>query len=113
MITLDIYEEDKRVEALKGITEDLPPAHRDVLQFIIFHLARFDRCFHCCSRLAGTDKVNRVAARKEENLMNTRNLAVVFAPTLLRHLSDEREMSDMHTKNNAVQFLIDFNEAIF
>jgi len=30
------------VEALKAITEDLPPAHRDVLQFIIFHLARFD-----------------------------------------------------------------------
>jgi hypothetical protein len=45
--------------------------------------------------------------------MNTRNLAVVFAPTLLRHLSDEREISDMHTKNNAVQFLIDYNEAIF
>jgi hypothetical protein len=45
--------------------------------------------------------------------MNTRNLAVVFAPTLARHLSDEREMSDMHSKNNAVQFLIDYNESIF
>lgn len=92
--TSNIYEEDKRVESLKAITEDLPQAHRDVLQFIIFHLAR-------------------VAARKDENLMNTRNLAVVFAPTLVRHLSDEREMSDMHSKNNAVQFLIDFNESIF
>lgn len=45
--------------------------------------------------------------------MNTRNISVVFAPTLLRHTSDEREMSDMHTKNNALQFLIDYNEAIF
>jgi hypothetical protein len=45
--------------------------------------------------------------------MNTRNLSVVFAPTLLRHLSDEREMTDMHAKNIALQFLIDFNEAIF
>lgn len=45
--------------------------------------------------------------------MNTRNLAVVFAPTLVRHVSKEREMSDMHAKNNAIQFLIDHNEAIF
>ncbi|KAF8249868.1 RhoGAP-domain-containing protein [Wilcoxina mikolae CBS 423.85] len=92
--TTNIYDEEKRVETLKAIIEELPQSHRDVLQFIIFHLAR-------------------VAARKEENLMNTRNLAVVFAPSLLRHLSDEREMSDMHTKNNAIQFLIDYNETIF
>lgn len=45
--------------------------------------------------------------------MNTRNLAVVFAPTLLRHTSDEREMTDMHAKNSAIQFLIDNNDRIF
>jgi len=45
--------------------------------------------------------------------MNARNLAVVFAPTLLRFTSDEREMTDMHAKNNAIQFLIDHNESIF
>lgn len=45
--------------------------------------------------------------------MNTRNLAVVFAPTLIRHVSDEREMSDMHSRNNAVQFMIEHNEKIF
>lgn len=45
--------------------------------------------------------------------MNTRNLAVVFAPTLVRHLSEEREVSDMHARHNAIQFLIDHNEAIF
>jgi hypothetical protein len=45
--------------------------------------------------------------------MNARNLAVVFAPTLLRFTNDEREMTDMHAKNNAIQFLIDHNESIF
>jgi len=89
-----VTDDDKRVRLLKVIVSDLPPSHKDVLQFTIFHLAR-------------------VAARKDENLMNTRNLSVVFAPTLLRHLSDEREMTDMHAKNVALQFLIDFNEAIF
>ncbi|KAI5779305.1 hypothetical protein EDC01DRAFT_312233 [Geopyxis carbonaria] len=92
--TSNMYEEEKRVKALKSIVDDLPASHRHVLQFLIFHLAR-------------------VAARRDENLMNTRNISVVFAPTLLRHTSDEREMSDMHTKNNALQFLIDYNEAIF
>ncbi|KAL7273471.1 Rho-type gtpase-activating protein [Rhizina undulata] len=92
--TSTVFEEEKRVKAVKDLIDELPSIHRDCLQFVIFHLAR-------------------VAARKEENLMNTRNLAVVFAPTLLRHTSDEREMSDMHAKNNAIQFLIDNNELIF
>lgn len=85
--------ETERIRVLKEVIDDLPSSHRLVLQFLIFHLAR-------------------VAARDSENLMNTRNLSVVFAPTLLRHTSDEREMSDMHTKNTALQFLIDHHEEI-
>lgn len=38
--TLDVYEQEKRIECLKQIAEDLPPGHRDVLQFVIFHLAK-------------------------------------------------------------------------
>ncbi|KAH0612602.1 uncharacterized protein H6S33_008982 [Morchella sextelata] len=104
LLTYEIYErfvettnepeDEKRVEIIKDLIDELPSIHRDCLQFVVFHLAR-------------------VAARKEENLMTTRNLAVVFAPTLLRHMTDEREITDMHAKNNAIQFLIDHNEVIF
>jgi hypothetical protein len=37
----------------KKITEDLPQAHRDVLQFVIFHLARYRKAKmkrSCCRR---------------------------------------------------------------
>ncbi|CAZ82194.1 unnamed protein product [Tuber melanosporum] len=92
--TTTVFEEETRIKIVKDLVDELPPIHRDCLQFVIFHLAR-------------------VAARRDENLMNARNLAVVFAPTLLRFTSDEREMTDMHAKNNAIQFLIDHNESIF
>lgn len=88
----------------------LPPKHRDCLEFLIFHL-------------------DRVALRESENLvcctfhsvpilltnlqMTPKNLAVVFAPTIMRDHSLEREMSDMHAKNNAVQFILENSHEIF
>jgi len=45
--------------------------------------------------------------------MTPKNLAVVFAPTIMRDNSLEREMSDMHAKNSAVQFIIENSHEIF
>ena len=45
--------------------------------------------------------------------MSPKNLAVVFAPTIMRDHSLEREMSDMHAKNIAVQFVIEHSNVIF
>ena len=45
--------------------------------------------------------------------MSPKNLAVVFAPTIMRDLSLEKEMTDMHVKNTAVQFIIDHSNEIF
>ena len=36
----DVTDDDKRIRLLKVIVNDLPPSHKDVLQFTIFHLAR-------------------------------------------------------------------------
>jgi hypothetical protein len=72
----------------------LPPKHRDCLEFLMFHLAR-------------------VASRERENLMSPKNLAVVFAPTIMRDESIEKEMTDMHAKNAAVQFIIEHSDTIF
>ncbi|RKF83598.1 GTPase-activating protein [Golovinomyces cichoracearum] len=72
----------------------LPPKHRDCLEFLIFHLTR-------------------VAVREKENLMSPKNLAVVFAPTIMRDTSLEREMTDMHVKNGVVQFIIENSYDIF
>lgn len=45
--------------------------------------------------------------------MSPKNLAVVFAPTIMRDTSLEREMSDMHSKNLAVQFIVENSNTIF
>ena len=45
--------------------------------------------------------------------MTPKNLAVVFAPTIMRDASIEREMTDMHAKNQAVQFIIENSSEIF
>jgi len=104
LITFDVYDriiesasienDDERCAHLRVTVNSLPQKHRDTLEFMIFHLAR-------------------VMARASENLMTPKNLAVVFAPTIMRDTSLEREMTDMHAKNNAVQFIIENSDEIF
>ncbi|EDN96397.1 hypothetical protein SS1G_01323 [Sclerotinia sclerotiorum 1980 UF-70] len=104
LLTFDVYDrvlesisiEDnaERCAHLRNTVNMLPPKHRDCLEFLIFHLVR-------------------VAKRESENLMTPKNLAVVFAPTIMRDHSIDREMTDMHAKNQAVQFVIENSYDIF
>jgi len=104
LLTFEVYErvlesnmlqsENERCGHLRKTINMLPPKHRDCLEFLMFHLVR-------------------VASRERENLMSPKNLAVVFAPTIMRDHSLEKEMTDMHAKNVAVQFLIENSHVIF
>ncbi|KAK3294755.1 uncharacterized protein B0H64DRAFT_194512 [Chaetomium fimeti] len=89
-----VQDETERCSHLRKTVNMLPPKHRDCLEFLMFHLVR-------------------VASRERENLMSPKNLAVVFAPTIMRDHSLEKEMTDMHAKNLAVQFLIEHSHVIF
>lgn len=88
------HEKDKRIEAMHRALEDLPKVHRDVLEFLTFHL-------------------KRVVERESENLMTCMNIAVVFAPTIMRPESLSREMTDTARKNEVVQFLVENCQAVF
>ncbi|KAJ4006704.1 Rho-type gtpase-activating protein [Fusarium irregulare] len=104
LLTFDVYErvlesnaivdEEERSDHLRKTFASMPQRHRDCLEFLMFHLAR-------------------VAQREPENLMSPKNLAVVFAPTIMRDTSLEREMTDMHAKNLAIQFVIENSNTIF
>ena len=86
-----------RIEAMRAALNDvaiMPQRHRDTLEFLVFHLAR-------------------VVERQADNLMTGLNVAVVFAPTIMRPESLAREMSDTQAKNLAVQFLIENCHAVF
>ncbi|KAK8119483.1 rho GTPase activator Rga [Apiospora kogelbergensis] len=85
---------EEKHDHLRKTFNALPQKHRDCLEFLMFHLAR-------------------VAKRERENLMSPKNLAVVFAPTIMRDRTIEREMTDMHAKNLAVQFIIENSHLIF
>ncbi|KKA27582.1 hypothetical protein TD95_001461 [Thielaviopsis punctulata] len=104
LLSFDIYDKVLESNALSNNVERcahlsatfglMPEHHQDTLEFLMFHLSR-------------------VAKREPENLMSPKNLAVVFAPTIMRDTSIEREMTDMHAKNIAVQFVIENSETIF
>ena len=104
LITYDVYDglldagklqdKEKQVAALRVAVGELPEHHHDCLDYLVHHLAR-------------------VMAHEPENLMTPLNLAVVFAPTIMRPLSIEREMSDMQAQRIAVQALLENHLAVF
>ncbi|EMC96665.1 hypothetical protein BAUCODRAFT_485155 [Baudoinia panamericana UAMH 10762] len=104
LITYDAYDSlleagqmsdgEKQAYHLRLAVADLPEHHRNCLEYLVQHLVR-------------------VMAHESDNLMTPLNLAVVFAPTIMRPLSIEREMSDMQAQRMAVQALLEQHEAIF
>jgi len=105
LITYDVYEllleagqivgdKEKQAMGLRSAVNELPENHRNCLEFLVQHLAR-------------------VMDMQEKNLMTGLNLAVVFAPTIMRPLSIEREMSDMLAQRTAVQALLELHEGVF
>ena len=83
-----------RISSMRHAINELPPRHRDTLEVLVFHLAR-------------------VIELQSENLMTSLNVAVVFAPTIMRPESLAREMQDTQAKNASVQFLIENCQGIF
>lgn len=104
LITYDVYDrilesneivpQSARVEALKNSLDGLPRVHRDVLEFLIFHL-------------------RRVVDHEKDNLMTSQNIAVVFAPTIMIPESITREMTDVQKKNEALKFIVENCQEIF
>ena len=88
------HEKEKRIEVMQRALADLPKVHCNVLEFLTFHL-------------------KRVVERESENLMTSMNIAVVFAPTIMRPESLSREMTDTARKNEVIQFLMENCQAIF
>ncbi|CCE86474.1 Piso0_004965 [Millerozyma farinosa CBS 7064] len=86
---------DKRVNELRTkIISRLPPANKYAF-------------YSLCKHLALVNSYSRV------NRMNTKNLSVVFAPTLARDETGEKEMLDMGYRNDITEFTLVNFEVIF
>uniref|UniRef100_A0A1I8IBP5 Rho-GAP domain-containing protein n=1 Tax=Macrostomum lignano TaxID=282301 RepID=A0A1I8IBP5_9PLAT len=110
VITYDMYDkflavvrDDSTAQlnaSLRQCVSELPPAHRQTLNYLCRHL-------------------HRVAARQRINMMSPENLAIVLAPTLLRSPSAEYIADPLRVLNNAkyerlvVEMLISEYETVF
>ena len=92
--TTQIPDKESRIEAMTRAVESLPKVHYEVLEFLVRHLSR-------------------VVEFEKENLMTSMNVAVVFAPTIMRPMSLERELSDTKMKNEVVQWLVEEVDVVF
>jgi hypothetical protein len=89
---------------------DIPKAHRDTLQFLVFHL----------SRVIQHEKVNLVCIAIAQCVpeltmcqMTPLNVAVVFAPTIMRPMDIQRELTDVQQQRVAVQALLENYKIVF
>ena len=89
-----VTDDQHRIALMSSAINGLPSRHKDCLEFLIFHLAR-------------------IVTQESKNLMTSLNVAVVFAPTIMRPESITREMTDTQTKNQAIQFLIENCQSVF
>ncbi|KAK9376786.1 Rho GTPase activation protein [Lipomyces chichibuensis] len=85
---------ERKIYRLTQIMKSLPRAHQNCLECIVQHLSR-------------------VVSHSDKNLMTSLNLAVVFAPTLVRDYSGTREMVDAHKRNEVIRFMIENSDRIF
>lgn len=92
--TTTITDKDARIEAMQVSVESLPAVHYTTLEYLMKHLAR-------------------VVSQEKENLMTSMNVAVVFAPTIMRPESIARELGDTKAKNECCMWMVENVERVF
>lgn len=83
-----------KTQCLQELVGRLPSEHYHTLRLLVLHL-------------------HRVLAHSDKNLMNARNLGVVFGPTLMRSSDPGSEFSDMAGKAMMIEWLVDNAPSIF
>lgn len=102
--------QEQKTRAMHAAIKEIPRAHYDTLQFLVFHLSRVIQ--HASDNLVSlTSRSSRTIADILQ--MTPLNLAVVFAPTIMRPMDVQRELSDMQAQRNSVQALLENHKNIF
>ncbi|KAI8393335.1 uncharacterized protein BYT42DRAFT_550692 [Radiomyces spectabilis] len=94
MDAMDIGKARERYDRIHELLQQLPPEHYITVRFLIQHL-------------------DRVRQRSKENLMTTKNLALVFGPTLMRNSKEKQDLLEMNRKIKAVEYILDHARSLF
>jgi len=110
--TVECMGDDERAAGIRTCVAKLPHAHRDTLELLVEHLVRVME--REAENLVGSTAMRGVPlANVPFTQMTPTNLAVVFAPTIMRPESVEREMSDIQAQRQAVQCLLELSDKVF
>ncbi|KAL0074039.1 hypothetical protein F4703DRAFT_1745469 [Phycomyces blakesleeanus] len=74
--------------------QSLPIEHYNTLKCLMLHLSN-------------------VRKRSSENLMTSKNLAVIFGPTLMRHEDEKRDLVEMNHKIGSIEFILNNIDTLF
>lgn len=108
-------DDSRRVYELRRVVNSLPSHHRDTLEFLLFHL----------NQVVAQNKVNLVRCPLLPLLslsprpltspcqMTITNLAVCFAPTIMRPRQVNRELTDMDIQRKSVELLLKHHDKFF
>ncbi|KAG0077963.1 hypothetical protein BGZ90_006195 [Linnemannia elongata] len=94
MEAISLPQNDAKIQTFKDLMDRMPVAHYATLKVLLEHL-------------------NRVTQKDKINLMNAKNLSVVFGPTLMRNPDPSREIMDMTFKNLTIEFFIVHTSELF
>ncbi|KAF9400517.1 hypothetical protein BGX21_004106 [Mortierella sp. AD011] len=94
MEAVGLPENETKAQIFRGLMERMPLAHYRTLKFLLEHL-------------------NRVTSCDDVNLMNAKNLSVVFGPTLMRSPDPSKEIMDMTSKNMTIEYFINHTSELF
>ncbi|KAI8329774.1 hypothetical protein EDC96DRAFT_529135 [Choanephora cucurbitarum] len=82
-----IHDPDEKLNTMKKVLHQLPKEHFDTAIMLFQHLCR-------------------VHEQVDKNRMSIKNLAMVFAPTLMRHPDPSRDFLDISYKNATIEFIL-------
>ncbi|KAF9357072.1 hypothetical protein BGX26_004281 [Mortierella sp. AD094] len=94
MEAIGLPENETKAQIFRGLMERMPLAHYRTMKFLLEHL-------------------NRVTSCDDVNLMNAKNLSVVFGPTLMRNPDPSKEIMDMTFKNMTIEYFINHTSELF
>ncbi|KAF9204025.1 hypothetical protein BGZ49_005764, partial [Haplosporangium sp. Z 27] len=94
MNAISLPENETKPQTFRDLMDRMPIAHYRTMKVLLEHL-------------------NRVTKRDNINLMNAKNLSVVFGPTLMRSPDPSKEMMDTTHKNMTIEYFINHTSEIF
>lgn len=86
--------DDKKLDAFSDVLSQLPKPHYDTMSFLFKHL-------------------HKVVENASLNRMTVKNLAMVFAPTLMRHSDPSKDFLDISYKNATIEYILLHTDHLF